>query len=146
MAYILANKDGTSNAKIGDIVVTGGGLFKKNDDGSVSRVGSLNTPTGKTGSYDEVVNAFYKITSGIVSSPAPTYQAPSVEQKPSGIVELKPDPLFDPNEFTTSGSPIYGTVNSNNSTASSGLNKIVGYFVVGLVGIALLDRFVNSKK
>ena len=71
---------------------------------------------------------------------------PVIKPAVNGVVELAPDPLFNPNEYIMGGNASYGTASgTTNSTASSGLNKIIGYVVVGLVGIALLDKFVSGK-
>lgn len=150
MAIIMANRDGTSNAKPGDVVVTGGGLFRKNEDGPSTKIGSLNTPTGTSKNYDDVLKTYTTLTSGSGAykpAPAPT-PVPVIKETPiSGVVELEPDPLFDPNEYVIGGNSTYGTSNSSPSTTySSGLNNILGYVIVGLVGIALLDRFMNSGK
>lgn len=57
--YVLVNRDGTSNAKAGDIVVTGGGLYKKNADGTSTKVGDL--PGGPTSDYNKVVEEYNKL-------------------------------------------------------------------------------------
>ena len=54
--YVLVNRDGTSNAKAGDIVVTGGGLYKKNADGTSTKVGDLSG--GSTSDYNKVIEEY----------------------------------------------------------------------------------------
>lgn len=61
MSILMVKPDGTSNAKAGDYVVTGGGIFYKNADGSSTKVDSLPgniAPTGKTTSYKTVQAAY----------------------------------------------------------------------------------------
>ena len=48
--------DGTRKAKAGDIVVTGGGLYKKNADGTSTKVGDLSG--GSTSDYNKVIEEY----------------------------------------------------------------------------------------
>lgn len=57
--YVLVNPDGTSNAKAGDIVVTGGGLYRKNADGSSTKIGDLSG--GSTSDYSKVIEEYNKL-------------------------------------------------------------------------------------
>lgn len=156
MAIVLVNKDGTSNAKAGDYVVTGGGVYYKNPvTGNTDRVSGLDTSTGSSGNFNDVISKFNSLinnsssnSSSSSSNTSTNTSAGSVVSNTGskGVVELAPDPLFNPNEYMTGGNTYYGTASgTTNSTATSGLNKIIGYAVVGLVGIALLDKFMNSK-
>ena len=58
MAILTAKPDGTSDAKAGDIVVTGGGIFRKNADGSSTKVSTLKDYIGKdtTKNYSDLSN------------------------------------------------------------------------------------------
>lgn len=72
---------------------------------------------------------------------------PVAVDKGNGTVVLSADPLFDPNEFIQGGNSLYGTgTEFSTKTASSGLNKIFGYIVVGLVGIVILDKLMDGGK
>lgn len=65
MAVLMVKPDGTSNAKAGDYVVTGGGIFLKNADGSSTKVDSLPgniAPKGTTTSYKAVQAAYDMIS------------------------------------------------------------------------------------
>lgn len=140
MAIVLVNKDGTSNAKAGDIVVTGGGLYRKNEDGTSTKVGGLNTSSGTSKSYSDVLSTFSQLVGGsggtktvdTTTTVQPDLTVQSVDD--NGLVTTTPG--YDPNEYVS-----YKTTSS-----SSGLSTIMGYVILGLVGIALLDRFMNSSK
>jgi TP901 family phage tail tape measure protein len=85
--YVLANMDGTSSAKVGDIVVTGGGLYRKNADGTSTRVGELSG--GNTSDYSKVIEEYNKLL--------PTMHEGG-ETLSYGAVYMKPGELvFDPN-------------------------------------------------
>ncbi|MBR0596594.1 hypothetical protein [Sinanaerobacter chloroacetimidivorans] len=136
MAIVLVNKDGTSNAKVGDYVVTGGGVYQKTATGSIRAMG-LDTPTGSSKDYNDVVSKFASLVSGSGSSgnekttSNETVKINSVDD--NGIVTVAG---YDPTDYSTA----YKTTSS-----SSGISNILGYVILGLVGIALLDRFMNGK-
>lgn len=145
MALLLVNSDGTSSAQAGDLVVTGGGIFEKLADGTSVKVSDL--PGGNTGSYDTVKSVFNKLTNDMLGFSQMTELQTSVQekieaeqQKPdeNGIVYLG----FDPSQ--------YMNYSSNGSTSDSGtsstFSNVVGWAVVGLIGIALLDRFINKSE
>ena len=153
MAVLVANPDGTSNAQAGDYVVTGGGIFRKNEDGSSTKIESLSSYIGteKTKDYSKLstiansfvakngvtggINTDTKIESQAATAPAQSekYIAQSVDDNGilSGVV-------FTPIDYS----------DTSDTGSSAGASKILGYVVVGLVSIALLDRFMNgsSKK
>lgn len=135
MAIVLVNKDGTSNAKVGDYVVTGGGVYQKTATGSI-RVMGLDTPTGSSKDYNDVVSKFASLVSGSGSSgnekttSNETVKINSIDD--NGIVTVAG---YDPTDYSTA----YKTTSS-----SSGISNILGYVILGLVGIALLDRFMNG--
>lgn len=138
MALLMANPDGSSNAVAGDVVVTGGGVFQKTDGDSVL-LGTLEQWLGKrtTGSYAEVEKAFRKAkASGDYTKNIGTSKAMN------GVVPESVGAIsYDVNGVgTVSGFDATSYV-PKTSTAGS---TIVGYIVLSLVGIALLDRFMNK--
>jgi hypothetical protein len=58
------------------------------------------------------------------------------EQDENGIAQVAVAG-YDPTDYAVS----YKTT----SSTSSGISNILGYVVIGLIGIALLDRFMNSS-
>lgn len=133
MAYVLVNPDGTSKANIGDFVITGGGIFEKTESGSrfVSGLEGL-IGKAKTGSYGDVVAAYSKVaTTKATPSELPTTPevATPVSVDENGLVDVSVSG-YDPSDYSVASS-------------GSGLSNIVGYVVLFLVGVALLDRFIN---
>ncbi len=135
MAYILANPDGTSNAKTGDRVVTGGGIYEKLASGASRLVEKLDTATGTTKSYAEVMAAYVRKVSGgsTNNSTVDTTKQPDIPVNTTGSDSTLFTPGYDPTDYAN-----YST------TSTSGFGNIMGYIVLGLVGIALLDRFMNG--
>lgn len=142
MAYVLVNPDGTSNAKPGDKVVTGGGIYEKLADGTSRLVEKL-PGIGTTKNYSDVVSAFSKLASGsggaannISRDDLKTTQQPDLTVDSVGANgELKVSVAgYDPGDYNTA----YKT------TGGPNLSTVMGYVVLGLVGVALLDRFMNG--
>lgn len=144
MAILMANKDGTSNAQPGDIVVTGGGVYQKGKAGEKSiLIGGLDTVSGKTGQIADVIRNYNNIVSGQQILPAgrgadklQTEQARA--EAAAREAALTPAPAlstgivgFNPNEYVSSGG-------GSTSGASFG-----GYAIVALVGIVLLDKLLK---
>lgn len=136
MAYVLVNPDGTSNAKVGDKVVTGGGIFEKLADGTGKLIDSLPTTTGKTGSYGEVKKIFSTIVNATGGGGGKTDPV-IIEQVEQGIIIE--DTEWNNDDFGYSSAGDY-------SLDSSSLNvkNIVGYVIVALVGIVVLDKFMGK--
>ena len=154
MTIIVANKDGSSNAAPGDVVVTGGGIYQKNTDGSSTKLSGLKDYIGteKTGDYNvlqTVAQSFAARQSvqggrsdAVVNNVATNAQTAPVQPdywQATGADEngLVSGVVFSPVDYSSS---------SGSSASSSGLNKIMGYVIVGLVGLAILDRFVGGGK
>lgn len=148
MAILMVNKDGTSSAKVGDYVVTGGGVYQKTATGSI-RVMGLDTPTGSSKNMSDVVSTFNRLTggsSGSQSSTPVTTKTPSYTQPSVSVDSIDDNGIA---KVTVAGyDPTDYSVYSGGSSSSSGVNisSIMGYIVLGLVGIALLDRFMNGKE
>lgn len=138
MAYVLVNPDGTSNAKPGDKVVTGGGVYEKLKDGTSRLVESLPI-IGKTSNYNDVVSAYGELVrkSGGLKQDVKTTIQP----------DLTVDSVGDNGEFKVSVAgydpKLYDT-GYKTTASSSGPSNILGYVVLGLIGVALLDRFMNG--
>lgn len=141
MAIVLVKKDGTSNAKVGDIAVTGGGIYRKTETGS-EYIGGLDTKSGKSSNYADVVRNFGMFEKAYTGSSA------SVESvDPNGIATVAPTGTeYDPKDYLTNAATSYTTEGS--TKASSGLENIIGYALLFLIGIALLEKFfgAGSKK
>lgn len=160
MAILLPNKDGTSSANVGDIVVTGGGIYEKTANGSVRRTDleAQSGYSGGVGDYHTLSNTVYNTVRAALSNgsssggsggnnqsiggdtmPTP---APAVDLDTStdvnGIVSFDDFENFgaygyDPNYFAT-----------NTSGTGAGVKTALGYVAVGLVGLVILDRLVSG--
>jgi hypothetical protein len=143
MAILLANKDGTSNAKPGDVVVTGGGIFRKNEDGTSTKVQALPTYGGKTSDYNIVTNIWREMT-GTGGDYMPTNAAPKT-QSPIDQV-LNDTQVFDSvtnyDSFTTPGSGSSALYTGQKINFSN----IMGYIIVGLVLLVVLDKLIGGGK
>jgi hypothetical protein len=148
MAILLVNKDGTSNAKAGDYVVTGGGIYQKNADGSSTKVAGLpNTATGSSKNYNDVVSAFSSLvgsssSGGSVTSGTDTAHVGTTKETASvddvddnGIAKVTVAG-YDPSD--------YAVYSSGSSGSSTSISTVLGYVILGLIGVALLDRFMNG--
>lgn len=136
MAYVLVNPDGTSNAMPGDRVVTGGGIYEKLADGTSRLIDSLPTTTGKTGSYDEVKKIFSTIVNATGGGGGKTDPVIKEQFEQGIIIE---DTEWNNDDFGYNSSGDY-------SLDSSSLNvkNIVGYVIVALVGIVVLDKLMGK--
>lgn len=129
MAWLIANPDGSSNAKIGDKVVTGGGIYEKLADGTSKLVDALPTATGKTKSYAEVKKFYDNIVNATGGGGKDTKVVEDV------IIE---DTEWNNDTFTSDTDYDYEL---NGSSLAVG--NIVGYAIVALVGIVVLDRIMK---
>lgn len=157
MAILKANKDGTSNAKPGDIVITGGGVFQKNADGTSTRLETLKDFIGvdKTKDY------------GILDTIVQSYKDRESLHGNANVIDTANDAIDNMQqsvipEVGSAGEQIYNaTVDANGIVDISGYNpqnyasyesgsgdgtgeKILGIAVLALVGIAILDRWMNK--
>lgn len=152
MAILTAKPDGTSDAKAGDIVVTGGGIFRKNADGSSTKLSTLKDYIGKdtTKNYSDLkgvaqsFQAHQSVIGGVSGTVSNSSGKTAAAAKPAKEDKYTPTSVDD--NGIMSGIVGFTPVDySTGSTASSdGINKVVGYIVLGLVGLAVLDRFVNK--
>ena len=149
MAYLIANPDGTSNAKPGDTVVTGGGIYKKMADGTSKLIDKLPTPSGKTTSYSELQKIYNSIAFGVGGAATSTTKKASTSQSSgsSGSV-FSSAANFDSFQNSFFQDPGYGDYNYSYSGGSdlSGVGKVAGYVIVGLVLVAILDRVMMGGK
>jgi len=154
MAILTVNKDGTSNAKAGDYVVTGGGIFRKNADGSSTKVSTLKDYIGKdtTKNYSDLSNiaSSFAAHQSVIGGVSASVSSSSTKNVAKDTQKAAKEDTYTPTSVDDNGimSGIVGFTPvdySTGSTASSdGINKVVGYIVLGLVGLAVLDRFVNK--
>lgn len=149
MAYILANKDGTSNAKVGDVVVTGGGLYEKTATGS-KYIGGLTSAVKKTSDYNELSKIYQDNYGGWIGSGSgssggtnpPTPQPDAAPETPTPAPEVE-DVTFDANGigylngFDMSYYPTY-------PTGSGSLKNFFGYILLGLIALVILERLVDK--
>jgi len=105
--YVLVNKDGTSNANVGDIVVTGGGLFKKNADGTSSKVGDLSG--GNTSDYNKVIEEYNKL---------PKFHEGGKAYS-DGLAVLKKDELIFPPDLSLKMDGLLSFLKGNNTYQSN---------------------------
>lgn len=146
MAVLIANKDGTSNAKAGDIVITGGGIFKKKADGTSEFINPLPTSTGKTSDYNVLTGIYNQMSGKGSSAAAPA--TPVVTQPVTNPIDqvLGDTTVFDSytnyDSFTTPGtgsSALYSGQKIN-------FSNIMGYVIVGLVLLVVLDKLIGGGK
>jgi len=169
MAYYIVNDNGQapSSAKVGDIVVTGGGIYEKTATGSVRRT-DIETSTGytTTGNYSSVVEQFNRITgkssggsgnsgsgnngttpgaAGTSGATNPTPGTPdaaggtdlNATVDENGIVDLSGFKNFNPGNYSTGGSGI-------SSDTSTTVKNVLGYIILGIIGLVLLDRALGK--
>lgn len=148
MAIILVNKDGTSNAKPGDSVVHGGGITTINKDGS--KTTKPLPGVGTTKNYNTVVDVMNSMTKNESSwATGGSNRGSSNSQRQSAVEMYDSEENydnftsgmqlnFDPMAAINGSTPDYGS-------AGNGLNasKIVGYGIVALVLIAVLDKLIG---
>ena len=135
----MAKPDGSSDAKAGDLVVTGGGIFEKLADGSSRFVESLDNYIGKSksGSYSDVAKAYQKYTKGSDKA-ASKLVDDAVSAVTGDTVTGDPETFED-----------YYSIGSSGSLSSSGTisgSTIVGYIIVALVGVVVLDRLIGGDQ
>lgn len=155
MAIITANRDGSSNAKAGDVVVTGGGIFRKNADGSSTKLSGLKdyigTETTKDYSKLSTIAQSFQARQGVIGGVSDTYKGSS--GKNNGVATNTQKPAKE-DKYTPTGIDDNGIVSgivgfapvdysSGSAASSAGVNKVVGYVVLGLVGLVVLDRLLD---
>lgn len=155
MARILtANPDGTSDAKVGDYVVTAGGIVQKTADGKNPIVATLKDYIGKdtTKNYSDLKGVAQSFAahqgviggiSGTVSSRSGSSGKTAAATKPTKQDKYTPTNIDD--NGIMSGIVGFAPVDysSGSAASSAGVNKVVGYVVLGLVGLAVLDRLLD---
>lgn len=150
MAYVIANADGTSNAKAGDVVVTGGGLYRKEANGGSTYLGGVEgLAGGKTKSYSELQKAFNDNYGGWIgggssggsggssngggNAPAP---APAPEIDTSTDV----NGIWTLSGYDFPGAPTY----TNTGNSSETIKNFFGYIILGLIALVILDRAIGK--
>lgn len=166
MAILLIEegKNTSSDAKVGDIVVTGGGIWEKTSSGSVRRT-DLEASTGysgKVGNYNTLATeVFGKVKSSLEKtgySPVTnrdTTPAPVKTTDPApGTTTDAPDSSdnYDVNYdlngigYISGFDPgMYATSTASGGSGTEGAKTILGYVVLALIGLVILDRFIGGK-
>lgn len=138
-----------ASAAAGDYVVTGGGVYQVGSDGRGTLVSSLSdyvkSGAAKTGSKAVVTEAYTNLKGILSGNKAPSV-VKTVTEKPAaatvgavddnGIIYTAPAAAsgYDPSEYASAGSVI----------SSKKIGDYIGYVVLGLIGIAVLDRFIGG--
>lgn len=149
---LTANPDGSSNAKAGDVVVTGGGIFQKNADGSSTKLSSLKDYIGKdtTKNYNDLkgIAQSFAAHQGVIGGISGTVSKSS--GKTAAATKPTKEDKYTPTSVDENGimSGIVGFTPvdysaSSTAASSAGVNKVVGYVVLGLVGLVILDRLLD---
>jgi len=148
MAYLLANPDGTSNAKAGDIVYTGGGVYQKNADGSSTKIDVLPTQTGKTSSYSDLTKIYNDVIAGVGASKAGLNSGTknAVSGAIGGSYAAVTQKQIDANGIVTVDGYDPYAYTADPGWDASGIGNILGYIVVGLVGLVVLDRVMMGGR
>lgn len=159
MAIWQVGADGKAPAGVapGDQIVTGGGVYEVGPDGRGTKVSDLSALTSSgvktTGSAAVVAEAAARLRNivsgaGSGAAAAPTV-APQIETAPAGVDGLgilgtdvnglvytapTSTPGYDPGDYRPT------------STSSTSWGNILGYVILGLIGIAVLDRFIGGKR
>ena len=143
MAYVLANSDGTSNAKVGDVVVTGGGLYEKTATGSKYLGGVEGLTGGKTKSYSELTKAFNDNYGGWIGGRSgSTKTTNTTTATPTTATTEDIAGNFDVNGvgyFDYSQYPTYSTSGDANA-----IKNFFGYILLGLIALVILDRAIGK--
>ena len=106
MARILSpNKDGTSDAQVGDIVVTGGGIYEKTANGSVRRTDleSQSGYSGGVGDYQKLTTTVYNSVKNALSGNSSGGGGGSTIINKTGTPDYDPHVGPAPGEAGTSG-------------------------------------------
>lgn len=145
MAYVIANADGTSNAKAGDIVVTGGGLYRKEANGGSTYLGGVEgLAGGKTKSYSELQKAFNDNYGGWIGGGSGGSNGGGNAPAPAPAPEI--DTSTDVNGIWTltgydfPGAPTY----PSSGDSSAAIKNFFGYIILGLIALVILDRAIGK--
>ncbi len=130
MAWLIANPDGSSNAAIGDKVVTGGGIYEKLADGTSKLIDALPTVGGKTSSYKEVQQIYANILN-------------SVGQGGGQDTKVVDDVIIEDTDWNNDTFTSDTDYDYELNGSSLAVGNIVGYAIVALVGIVVLDRIMK---
>ncbi|MFV0516778.1 MAG: hypothetical protein ACK5MV_05225 [Aminipila sp.] len=160
MALVLVNKDGSSNAKPGDTVVHGGGMTTIHNDGTKTTIPLPGV--GSTKNYSTVVDIMNKITKDSSSwatggSRKRNNNATRDVSSPATSAVKTFDSEENYDNFTTPGSglndyyclrfdpmsAVNGTIPNYSGNGGVKASNIVGYGIIGLVLIAVLDKLIG---
>ena len=150
MALVLVNKDGTSNAKPGDTVIHGGGMTTINKDGTKNTVPLPGV--GTTKNYSTVVDVMNNMTKN--DSAWATGRKGNSNSSNQAVTTQNPVEVFDSStnydDFTGLDfnydpmAAVNGNIPNYSSSGNSvSLSNVVGYGIVALVLIAVLDKLIG---
>jgi len=150
MAIYTVGSDGKAPAGAlpGDQIVTGGGIYEIGPDGSGNKIADLSGLIGKatTGSSVDVARAAQILrgqngnsSASMVSGTAPAAVVGSAKPETGYISDVDINGIgeisdYNPGDYASS------------TASSTAWGNVVGYIVLALIGIALLDRFMNKGK
>lgn len=152
MAIFTVGSDGKApaGAQPGDQIVTGGGIYEIGPDGSGNKIADLSGLIGKatTGSSVDVARAAQILrgqsagsSGGAMTGGVSAAAVVGSAQPETGFVGN-----IDVNgigEITDYNPADYG---GSSATTSASWGNVIGYIVLALVGIAVLDRFMNKGR
>lgn len=155
MAILLPDGNNSSKAQVGDYVVTGGGIYYKSATGS-EKISDLTSYLGKatTGSKEELMQVYQKVVAGAsrenltknvdtkglsnkLGNSASTSDAAEIFDSEENYDSFTNSITYDPTAAATGNIPNYSTSGNIN------MSNVVGYAIVGLVLIAVLDRLMK---
>lgn len=170
MANILLvndNDKAPASAKVGDLIVTGGGIFKMTENGGVrdTEAEKASGYFGGVGNYNTLATEVYNkvrtslssgrsggssggSSGGTSDTPTPT---PNVDasnsQQPQDInvnYDVNGIGYLDGVDGIEGYNP-YDYVNYSSGGSSETISNFFGYVLLGLVGLVILDRIVGGK-
>lgn len=150
MAILVANPDGSSNAKAGDVVVTGGGIFRKNADGSSTKMSDLKDYIGSSTTKDysklSTIARSFQSRQSAEGGISGTYNEVAKDTQKSAKSDSYIPTGIDDNGIV-SGITGFVPVDYSTGTAASstGASKVIGYVILGLVGLVVLDRLLDDR-
>lgn len=149
MAIFTVGSDGKApaGAMPGDQIVTGGGIYEIGPDGSGNKIADLSGLIGKatTGSSVDVARAAQILrgqsgdsSGSMVGGTAPAAVVGSAKPETGYLGAVDVNGIGEISDYNPGD---YGS-----AATSTSWGNVVGYVVLALIGIALLDRFMNKGR
>lgn len=105
-----------------------------NREAKIKQLGMTEKQAGSTSALKDYLSA-------LSMAVKPGNDKPVAPAKPESVVELQPDPLYNPNDFIQGLNPV-GNVSGSSIGSGTG-SKIAGYVIVGLVAVVILDKLMK---